>query len=252
MDPVVGVGAAAAVKAAKKIKKRKAGDKLQEKTPEATKAKEVVENGSKDLDKYISYLDNYDRKARGAGSSRGTDRLSALDLDRIFKAGKDFGISKEDRASEVLQYARRVEDDTKMGGASERYLDKLRGMLGKSSEDSNNTSGDTAPVNPPKSESEEPEPEPPEATEPKPPTTSVSGDVTVNPIRIPDRDKTNQPSLNGYGSSQIVNQGNHYGQITTGHITNNSGTINMSNDNNSTNTVEGGDYRPSFMRFMRK
>ena len=249
MDPLV--GAAAAGKAAKKIKKRKAGDKLQEKTPEASKAKEVVENGSKNLDKYISYLDNYDRKARGAGSSRGTDRLSALDLGRIFKAGKDFGIRKEDRASEVLQYARRVEDDTKMGGASERYLEKLRGMVGKPSKVSDNTPKDKD-KDPKDKDPKEPHVDPPRSTEPTAPTTTVSGDITVNPIRIPDRDEPNKPALNGFGSSQIVNQGNHYGQITTGHITNNSGTINMSNDNNSVNTVEGGDYRPNFMRFMRK
>ena len=124
-------------------------------------------------------------------------------------------------------------------------------------------------------------PDPKPEADPKP-IGDVSGDVnvTVNPepiVRpIDGHDLPGRPVRpgkpvrgprgggSGNNTSTITNiqdviQGNHSGVVTTGHITGNSGTVSISNDNNSTNTVsgnknyswQGGDYRPDFMRFLR-
>ena len=77
---------------------------------------------------YVDYLNNYDRKARGAGSSRGTDRFSGLDIRYVHDAAKDFGVNEKRAAKEVLKYAKRIEDKTKMGGKAEAALDKLRAL----------------------------------------------------------------------------------------------------------------------------
>tara|TARA_Y100000401_G_scaffold78141_1_gene63756 strand:+ start:886 stop:1836 length:951 start_codon:yes stop_codon:yes gene_type:complete len=85
--------------------------------------------GEGNMASYVDYLNNYDRKARGAGSSKGTDRFSGLDIRHAHDAAKDFGVNKYDAADQVLQYARTNEDNTKMGGAAEDALDNLREML---------------------------------------------------------------------------------------------------------------------------
>jgi len=85
--------------------------------------------GEGNMASYVDYLNNYDRKKRGAGSSRGTDRFSGLDIRHVRDAARDFGVDKYDAADQVLRYARRSEDKTKMGGAANEELDKLRNLL---------------------------------------------------------------------------------------------------------------------------
>ena len=104
-------------------KKRMAGDALEKDTPAAAEAKETVVTGtapdeSKGLDNYIDYLNNYNRRARGAGASKGTDRFSGLDVRYVHDAAKDFGVNEYDAADQVIQFARRNEDNTRMGGAN--------------------------------------------------------------------------------------------------------------------------------------
>ena len=77
------------------------------------------------------YMRKYDRTAYGAGSSRGTDRFSAKDIRKMFRAGRKFGGSKKQAARDVLAYARRNRKKTKMGGTAKRQLAKLQQMLGR-------------------------------------------------------------------------------------------------------------------------
>lgn len=74
---------------------------------------------------YQKYIDNYDRQADGAGSHKGTDRFSALDIRKMHEARGD--VNKSDAAQMVLDYADGL--DSSMGGGSERELDRLRGFL---------------------------------------------------------------------------------------------------------------------------
>ena len=77
------------------------------------------------------YMRKYDRTAYGAGSSRGTDRFSAKDIRKMFRAGRKFGGTKKQAARDVLAYARRNRKKTKMGGTAKRQLAKLQQMLGR-------------------------------------------------------------------------------------------------------------------------
>ena len=72
----------------------------------------------------------FDRTAAGAGSKKGTDRFSAKDIRTMFKAGRKRGGSKKQVARDVLAYARRNRNKTKMGGSAKKQLDKLQKMLG--------------------------------------------------------------------------------------------------------------------------
>ena len=117
------------------------------------KSRKAGENG---MAEYVDYLNNYDRKARGEGSSRGTDRFSGLDVRYVYDAKDDFGIDKYDAASEVLKYARGLEGKSRMGGATEDALDNLRDILAKRPDDDG-----SEPVTP----------EPDETDDPKPPRT---------------------------------------------------------------------------------
>ena len=91
------------------------------------------------MSSFANYIKNYDRKAYGAGSDKkkgAVDRFSALDVRKMFDAGKGkYGESKADAARLVLQYADDVKGKTKMGGGTQKALDRLRGYLKK---DSNN------------------------------------------------------------------------------------------------------------------
>ena len=80
---------------------------------------------------FQEYLRDYDRKARGAGSEKKppTDRFSGLDVRHVFQKGLDRGLSKSDAAQDVLAYAADLEGRSRMGGATEAALDKLRGYL---------------------------------------------------------------------------------------------------------------------------
>ena len=80
---------------------------------------------------FQEYLRDYDRRARGAGSEKdpAVDRFSGLDVRHVFQKGRDRGLSKSDAARDVLAYAADLEGRSKMGGATERALEKLRGYL---------------------------------------------------------------------------------------------------------------------------
>ena len=80
---------------------------------------------------FRDYLKSFDRKKFGAGSEKDppTDRFSALDVRKTFQEGQDKGLSKEDSARAVLDYASAVRGKTKMGGATERELNRLLGYL---------------------------------------------------------------------------------------------------------------------------
>ena len=81
------------------------------------------------------YLSGYDRVAKGAGSHKGTDRLSGLDVREMYDAREDFGISDKKAAKEILAYARSNENNTRMGGGTEDALDKLREIVRNSPDD---------------------------------------------------------------------------------------------------------------------
>tara|TARA_B100001094_G_scaffold139388_1_gene134834 strand:+ start:19 stop:891 length:873 start_codon:yes stop_codon:yes gene_type:complete len=77
---------------------------------------------------FQSYLDSFDRRAEGAGSSKDTDRFSGLDIRTAFDNRGD--LSKAEGAQMVLDYADTARDaGSKMGGAADDALDKLRGYV---------------------------------------------------------------------------------------------------------------------------
>ena len=77
---------------------------------------------------FQSYLDSFDRKAEGAGSSKDTDRFSGLDIRTAFDNRGD--LSKAEGAQMVLDYADRASTEgSLMGGAADDALDKLRGYV---------------------------------------------------------------------------------------------------------------------------
>ena len=81
---------------------------------------------------YAKYIDDYDRKAYGAGSDKKkgpVDRFSGLDVRKMFDARDKYGKSKAEAAQMVLDYADRIKGKSKMGGATRDALDKLRGYL---------------------------------------------------------------------------------------------------------------------------
>jgi len=77
---------------------------------------------------FKNYLDDFDRKADGAGSGKGKDRFSALDIRTAF--GNRGDLSKAEGAQMVLDYADRASTEgSSMGGGSNAALDKLRGYV---------------------------------------------------------------------------------------------------------------------------
>ena len=80
---------------------------------------------------FQEYLEDYDRKARGAGSEKEppTDRFSGKDVRYVFREGLDRGLSKSAAAEDVLDYATDLIGRSKMGGATRAALDKLKGYL---------------------------------------------------------------------------------------------------------------------------
>ena len=79
------------------------------------------------LNEYKDYLENYDRTAKGAGSSKGTDRFSGLDVREAFDNRGD--LSKAEGAQAVLDYFDGIKDTTRHGGGTKDALDKLRGYV---------------------------------------------------------------------------------------------------------------------------
>lgn len=88
---------------------------------------------------FEDYIDDYNRKAFGAGSGKdpSTDRFSALDVRKMFDAGTDkYDLSKREAAEMVLDYADDIEGKSRMGGGTEKALDRLeRYMKGKDDKD---------------------------------------------------------------------------------------------------------------------
>ncbi len=83
---------------------------------------------------FEDYIDNFDRTAHGAGSQKGKDRFSALDINKMFKARGD--LSKAEGAQMVLDYADKAgAEGSSMGGGSKRELDQLRGYLNDNSKE---------------------------------------------------------------------------------------------------------------------
>lgn len=81
---------------------------------------------------YANFIDNYDRKAYGAGSKKKkgpVDRFSGLDVRKMFDARDKYGKSKAEAAQMVLDYADQIKGKSKMGGGTRDALNRLRGYL---------------------------------------------------------------------------------------------------------------------------
>ena len=81
---------------------------------------------------FEDYIDDYNRKAYGAGSDKdpATDRFSGLDVRKMFDAGTDkYDLSKREAAEMVLDYADDIEGKSKMGGGTRAALEKLERHL---------------------------------------------------------------------------------------------------------------------------
>ncbi len=155
--------------------------------------------GEGNLAAYVEYLNNYDRTARGAGSDKDADRFSGLDIRHAHDAAKDFGLNKYRAAKQVLKYADRNENQTKMGGTAEEALDNLRDMID----------------NRPKNNADEPNTEPiptPEATPTLTPTNSQqTGNVKGGDNGIVSSISQNNP-IGIEGNNNQVNQDNSISQ----------------------------------------
>ena len=163
---------------------------------------ETRKAGENNMAAYVDYLNNYNREKRGAGSEKGTDRFSALDIRHVHNAAKDFGISDRKAAKQVLQYARRNEDETLMGGKAQDALDRLRELASKKPEK------DTPEPTP----SPTPTPTPtPEASKPEQGGGQQTGNVSggdsgiVSPIS-----QNNDIGIDG--NNNLVNQDNSISQ----------------------------------------
>ena len=87
---------------------------------------------------FKDYIDDYNRKAFGAGSDKdpATDRFSGLDVRKMFDAGTDkYDLSKREAAEMVLEYADDIEGRSKMGGGTERALAKLERYMKEGKDD---------------------------------------------------------------------------------------------------------------------
>ena len=87
---------------------------------------------------FKDYIDDYNRKAFGAGSDKdpATDRFSGLDVRKMFDAGTDkYDLSKREAAEMVLDYADDIEGKSKMGGGTERALAKLERYMKEGKDD---------------------------------------------------------------------------------------------------------------------
>ena len=192
--------------------------------------------GENGMAEYVDYLNNYDRKARGAGSEKKppTDRLSALDINRVFEKGyKDFGHSRRDSAREVLKYASRVEDDTKMGGASERALARLRRIANAKSDGGGN--------NKPKPEEKDPKSPMPELPDPPSGGGGNNGSISIDTganQNIGGRPPGNDDGLSYGDVSQMINQDNDIVNTITG----NNNTVTNNQDNSISQEVTGSSY----------
>lgn len=150
--------------------------------------------GDGGMAEYVKYLNDYDRKARGAGSDKdpAKDRFSGKDVRHVFEKGyEDFGQSKRDAAREVLKYAARIEDESSMGGATEDALDRLRRYANQK---------DDSPKPEPKKSKPEPKPQP----KPEKPKPTVESSPTQNMGGGPGTVGDNSPTQQVQQDNDIV------------------------------------------------
>ena len=110
---------------------------------------------------FEDYIDDYDRKSFGAGSGKKppTDRFSALDVRKMFDAGTDdYDLSKRDAAELVLDYADDIKGKSRMGGGTERALDKLERYMRQGKKDKDKDK-DYEPVTDPEQDPDYEEPQ---------------------------------------------------------------------------------------------
>lgn len=98
-------------------------------------AQEISDTLTAKQNEFQSYIDDFDRTASGAGSSKGTDRLSAQDIRDIESERGD--LSRAESAEMILAYADKAADEGSKteGGGTKRELDRLRGYLNDAPEE---------------------------------------------------------------------------------------------------------------------
>ena len=186
------------------------------------------------LNDFNDYLDGYDRTAKGAGSSKGTDRFSGLDVREAFDNRGD--LSKAEGAQAVLDYFDGIKDTTRHGGGTAAALDNLRGYLDEKPDET----PEVAPT-------PEPEVDPDPVTEPTPvaPPTVTAGDINIDTgADFGDQVFTGNGSG---GPGQTVVQDND--QVSS--VVGNNNTVNQDQDNSVRNyggrTFNPTDWKKSWM-----
>lgn len=181
-------------------------------------SKAAEKNNDSAVAEFKSYLDGFDRTAYGAGSSRGTDRYSALDVNMNIDKGKELGLNNDQIGRGIQQYYNSLKGSVKHGGATARAMEKVFGMIG----------GPGSPEVKPEPTPEEPKPEPkPEPTpEPKPEAPKPEAPIYTPPERPLYQEIIAGPGF-GLGGSQNVNQDN---DITT-NVTGDNNTVTNTQDN---------------------
>ena len=181
------------------------------------------------LNEFKGYLDNYDRTAKGAGSSKGTDRFSGLDVREAFDNRGD--LSKAEGAQAVLDYFDGIKDETRHGGGTAAALDNLRGYL--------NEKPDETPVTPDPVVNE-----PEGGIEPEvdgDPVVPETAPITAGPIEInTGADFGDQVFSGSGGPGQNVVQDNDQ----TSSVVGNDNTVNQNQDN-SVQNYGGREFNPT-------
>ena len=94
--------------------------------PAPTPTEPAKPQSGKNLSDYMRFLENYDHKARGAGSKKGTKRFSGLDVRFVRDAAKDYNITDEQRNKAIQDAVKKYrEEGVKMGGRTTAQLDNL-------------------------------------------------------------------------------------------------------------------------------
>lgn len=166
---------------------------------------------------FKSYLDGFDRTAYGAGSSRGADRYSALDVNMNIDKGRELGLNNDQIGRGIQQYYNGLKGSVKHGGATAKAMEKVFGMIGGPG------SPEVKPTAEPTPEEPKPEPTPEPTPEPEAPKPEA-------PVYTPPERPLYQEIIAGGGfggGSQNVNQDN---DITT-NVTGNNNTVTNTQDN---------------------
>lgn len=197
------------------------------------------------LAEFKTYLDGFDRTAYGAGSSKGRDRYSALDVNMNIKKGKELGLSKDDIGRSIQGYYNTLDDDVRHGGATQRAMEKVLGMIGSGAVK------EETPADPEPDPKPDPEPDPkPDPTPTPAPQNPTYGDVTIGDSK-PIQSIT--PGYSPYNPEdrqmgQYVNQDNDINSVVQG-----SGNTVTNTQDNSVNQYAGdsqlftNDYLKRFM-----